>query len=620
MQPRIDALPLPRRKLFDACMRSFVVGNTTPTPLAPLDDPTTQRARVLYAASGDCRNALETVGAWRLPDLEVTLNDGNVVVCARNAIILRLLRRPDVAAADVARVWCDAWLSAAAAAALDRELRAVVDELDARGRLAGAVALDDGCGAGACCRAWLERRARPGGAAAFAAARDAAMALAGAGRGRRDAGAAWRAHGCCGGDGAELRALGLANETLRDPGPAAAFLETQGPGGALGTAAAVGTAAFRADAARAWARLGAFANEPGARFAVSSRDCCAPRSWPARSFDAVDTSNVADYAGLWNLLLACGPLVNDGGYAQTEHALTVAADARAVLLEELPYDAWAHSFLLASVGWEMAGAHTTDGDERVTRLRWRRAAAAAAPRDCRRRDAAAKAKRRETFRSVLAQLLLRVAPIPMHPDFFASAEAPVEGSYAFPKSTAATVVHVAARSASRAATGCLDALLAELGGAAVARNLRVALEAEMLLERRALRLAAPRFRFRNRAFLRAATFAVAPRSGDLAAPRGGVHEPALGVALLRDDAVLRDALDVDGKWEIDGEGAVVNLLYELFCDLEADELQLLDRVAFDPATNRLTLLLPSDLAGFSRAVLLDVQRFAVIAEPLSLDL
>ena len=101
MQPRIDALPLPRRKLFDACMRSFVVGNTTPTPLAPLDDPSKQRARVLYAASGDCRNALETVGAWRLPDLEVTLNDGNVVVCARNAIILRLLRRPDVAAADV---------------------------------------------------------------------------------------------------------------------------------------------------------------------------------------------------------------------------------------------------------------------------------------------------------------------------------------------------------------------------------------------------------------------------------------------------------------------------------------------------------------------------------------
>ena len=416
------------------------------------------------------------------------------------------------------------------------------------------------------------------------------------------------------------QALGLANETLRDPGPAAAFLETQGPGGALGTAAAVGTAAFRADAARAWARLGAFANEPGARFVVSSRDCCAPRSWPARSFDAVDTSNVADYAGLWNLLLACGPLVAGGGYAQTEHALTVAADARAVLLEELPYDAWAHAFLLASVGWEVAGAHTTTGDERVTRLRWRRAAASRAPRDCRRRDPEAKAKRRETFRSVLAQLLLRVAPIPMHPDFFASAEAPVEGSYAFPKSTAATVVHVAARSASRAATGCLDALLAELGGAAVARNLRVALEAEMLLERRALRLAAPRFRFRNRAVLRAATFAVAPRSGDLAAPRGGVHEPALGVALLRDDAVLRDALDVDGRWEIDGEGAVVNLLYELFCDLDGDELQLLDRVAFDPATNRLTLLLPSDLAGFSRAVLLDVQRFAVIAEPLSLDL
>ena len=90
--------------------------------------------------------------------------------------------------------------------------------------------------------------------------------------------------------------------------------------------------------------------------------------------------------------------------------------------------------------------------------------------------------------------------------------------------------------------------------------------------------------------------------------------------LLRDDAVLRDALDVDGKWEIDGEGAVVNLLSALFCALAADELQLLDRVAFDPATNRLTLLLPSDLAGFSRAVLLDVQRFAVIAEPLSLDL
>ena len=84
--------PLARRKLHDECMSSFLIGNTHARPLPQ----TNGGRRVLYACSGDCRNALATAAAWG--DVEITLNDANPCVAARNVILLRLLRKGETEA------------------------------------------------------------------------------------------------------------------------------------------------------------------------------------------------------------------------------------------------------------------------------------------------------------------------------------------------------------------------------------------------------------------------------------------------------------------------------------------------------------------------------------------
>ena len=111
--------PLARRKLHDECMSSFLIGNTHARPL-----PQTSGGgrRVLYACSGDCRNALATAAAWG-GDVEITLNDANPCVAARNCVLLRLLRKGETEAAR--QLWADAWLDGKSAALVTRELQAL---------------------------------------------------------------------------------------------------------------------------------------------------------------------------------------------------------------------------------------------------------------------------------------------------------------------------------------------------------------------------------------------------------------------------------------------------------------------------------------------------------------
>ena len=185
--------PLARRKLHDECMSSFLIGNTHARP-AP---QTNGGRRVLYACSGDCRNALATAAAWDGGDVEITLNDANPCVATRNVILLRLLRKGETEAAR--QLWADAWLDGKSAALVTRELQAIAlgvnDDAGVRVRKGSRAEIQR------CAAAWL---AAPG-AQAYERARAAALAVegAGVGRGGSKASQAWFAYGVMGPGGKE---------------------------------------------------------------------------------------------------------------------------------------------------------------------------------------------------------------------------------------------------------------------------------------------------------------------------------------------------------------------------------------------------------------------------------
>ena len=90
-------------------------------------------------------------------------------------------------------------------------------------------------------------------------------------------------------------------------------------------------------------------------------------------------------------------------------------------------------------------------------MSWARAAADLAPAPAARfRAKRGRRDRRADFRRILGQLLVRTFPMPMDPELRATAAAPVDAGYAFPKTTIATVVALVAAAGARAASSpCL---------------------------------------------------------------------------------------------------------------------------------------------------------------------
>ena len=556
---------------------------------------------------------MATAAAWG-GDVEITLNDANPCVATRNCVLLRLLRKGETEAAR--QLWSDAWLDGKSAALVTRELQAIAlgvnDDAGVRVRKGSRAEIQR------CAAAWL---AAPG-AQAYERARAAALAVegAGVGRGGSKASQAWFAYGVVGPGGKKRRKGGRPNTTLLDESvvdASLAFRETQGPAHAFARCAglAIESEAFLSVCVDEWAKLGAASKR--ASFVISCIDALRrPPAFRRRGYDAVDASNTADYAGLWNVLLALAPTVAPGGRLLTEHALTRCGSLDALLAEEWPFDGWAQRKLLRAVGWVGIPVAAEAGEE-VLRVAWARGAAELQPAPAARfRAKRARRDRRDDFRRILGQLLVRTFPMPMDPELRATAAAPIDAGYAFPKTTIATVVALVA-AAGDAAAGTLDAVVSEMAEHPIVRNLAAQLLVELVLQRGWCK-AAPRLAFaRSLPPVRCVRWTLAPKS-DLAAPRGGVHEPALGALLLRDAAALAAAQKADGSWEVDEEGARVSLLYE-FCE-EADgaEVQVLDRVCYDIPSRTLELALPGGLP-FRHVLLIDVQTFGSVAEPLDLD-
>lgn len=624
-----QCLSLARRKLHDANMRSFLVGNTAARPLIVAGSASLCKAkpvRLAWLAVGDVRNFLATLVEIPVEHpVEAVLNDASALIGARNASMLLLAANGyDTYAAAT---WCDALLSNRCWGRLRWALEKIAQGLTPPwlvvGRRVQSIA-----------KAWLDLSLDVESALAK---RRTAIQIDGSGHDRfsRKKQSAWRRTGICTTDGLEASEYAV-NPTMFDvEAPGTPFVEVTGPAGAFSSFAdlEVGSREFAAAIDAAWRPLLVALRLRRIQIEVISRDCVARCSWNRGSFDAIDTSNAADYAGLWNVLLSAPPLTHDG-FLRTEHALTIAASLDAVLSEEFPFDAAGNRAALAAAGWTPTEARQPMSLTRecVMRIDWRR------------RSSSEHIMTRREAHVLVSHLLERTAPIPMNADMLADHRSPVELSYAWPKTTCATVLEFALK-CGRLMKGAVDAVLEcpELSKTPVVRNLVLCLRIEAAARVNRLRSLAPRHILKRALFVDGMEWVSVPLpEKQLFAMRAGVFEPALSVALLKDDATLMGLLANQGPnlWVRQGPD-VFNAAYDWLRNAKLDDVQLIDRLKLGPFSSKLSLLLPKPPSAKSLAswpapahayfsakpialyfkflVLVDVQNFAVLGKPMLLD-
>ena len=113
----------------------YVIGNTRGFDVAATlpPHPTTVPTRVLLAGCGDVRNLLATVASAEERDanvggFEFVLNDGNISMLARDAVMLHMAAEEGVPPEALLAVWASHGLSEAQADALLHSCRALADD------------------------------------------------------------------------------------------------------------------------------------------------------------------------------------------------------------------------------------------------------------------------------------------------------------------------------------------------------------------------------------------------------------------------------------------------------------------------------------------------------------
>lgn len=189
-------------------------------------------------------------------------------------------------------------------------------------------------------------------------------------------------------------------------------------------------------------------------------------------FDAVDTSNVMDYAGLWNLIVAVMPRLNQSfvgksnltdnlaepkafvPFLQTESILSMATCLEHLLYEELPYQPGMHRQLLQLMGWSCSEVDSklcdretslndkslsseSRSEEKVVRVRW----FSKTNGDDSKEMEEDEKEFSDRVHTLLSDFFCLIGnPVPMTAHMLTSVHIPIEESYAWPKLTVATFV------------------------------------------------------------------------------------------------------------------------------------------------------------------------------------
>ena len=96
--------------------------------------------------------------------------------------------------------------------------------------------------------------------------------------------------------------------------------------------------------------------------------------------------------------------------------------------------------------------------------------------------------------------------------------------------------------------------------------------------------------------LKKVKFSIKPLNDDidLFAPRGGVFEPSLALAFIRNDKILESMLKINGKWaKAHDEKEPVNLLYEFLTERGAFAVQIIDNIILEKSKLQVEVILPT---------------------------
>ncbi|GBG29830.1 Phosphatidylinositol 4-phosphate 5-kinase 1 [Hondaea fermentalgiana] len=379
--------------------------------------------RFLYLGVGDLRNPLKTLHELEVAALSelaqeswlqgernkisvsthhahFVLNDASTLTLARDAALLLAAVSDEPNAIEAATaLWCDALVTAPERSRLDTALDILLDA-DAQA-LPKWLTLDQET------RNLLEPhwRAWRKSDAQFDSDQEFRVAAIrrfgdGAGHGRAQTSQSWLETGVSSRSANRVQSLQASDESfvpnpllydfVSTAPPSSAqtsplFIDSQGPTGAFSELANLkpGGTALAQVLGSCWRPLWSSLRQAVARGAVSielvAGDCIdllsRHRFGARRCYAAIDTSNVADYVGLWNLLLLCEPLLEPRkqAFVQTENILTAAETLEDLLASTPPRSVTAALDLAALMGLIPAPAPAElapDPDEKIVRTRW----------------------------------------------------------------------------------------------------------------------------------------------------------------------------------------------------------------------------------------------------------
>ena len=698
--------PLARRKLFDEALSEFLIGNTFSRQLVDAEElrvfadidgsdsesetnsdesNCSKKAKVLrlmWVGVGDVRNPLATLhcvrGALPASKCELHLNDVSSVTLARDAVLLTISAGDGVFAALAAiSLWSDACIKRQVNHVLVNALKKLLGDgseipflqfNDERTKYALKkhwrqwLRVADVSGK---CRGTGKAREAANRLARCMEARAKALSVKGAGHGRAGASPWWRKAGVASMSSdafAKIKSEALrVNPTLYDMSDERCprYLECQGPAGAFASLRGdVGSESFAETLREAWKPLfDSFrsAARAGAVVAhLSLGDCMEILEQPRfkSAFHAIDTSNVMDYVGMWNLALRCSPCLDESvpgwnPFVFMEQILGVASDIDYMLAEVYPCDANLTRKLAQVMGLVIEkppDALAVDDREKVVHARW--------IRDSVNEEVAHSMLGIGTEWEEDLHALLQTSLVPLHMSahMLSDVRAPIMMSYMWPTATTATFVAILAMMCEKCPSACSQCLQrffseSEECNFYHVRNRVLALRIQCSLLRARL---GPALGATGSSVLYslndlgAVTLRITPAGIDPFSKRGGVFEPALAVMLLRNQKALETASNLSGKWFKDAGNAMasedpVNALFDWVGARNGKTVQIVDNLKAtktDEGELEITFVLPindtntvrcrpsgplhAPTYAFRYLVVIDVQSFEIISKSINL--
>ena len=383
------------------------------------------------------------------------------------------------------------------------------------------------------------------------------------------------------------------------------------------------------------------------------------------TFDFVDTSNLMDYCGLWNVLLLGLDALKEGGCLSTEHIMGSTTKFKGMLSLHPPIDPDNHEFLIRELGILPTILPSTFGILRVDWSYSKKVQAKSLDQlkaskineiqhmvsksrkvikevqgfwlselrvvlEQMKEDVSSADK---IYQSVVASLkstagketeqemdeetavwqmsLFKIiyaflVPVPMTEVMLNGDSNPIDEGYVFPTATLQTLANLLRRLSVDKVKTVLKRFFddASLCGCAYVRNRTLGFKTEIQSE-----------------LVLVFTYKLKPLSSTSSwfENRGGVFEPSLAVFLLRDAKVLESMMKNNGKWAKENDKPIL-LLFEWLGKRKADQVQVVDNLFLEPRGLELSVRVdPHGLASsFQFLVLVDIIKFEVLSEPVLL--